>query len=59
MSKFCCGCKSKYFYIVQAYKHQFMSGFKAAETDEGGYNPNAKIIEEEKKRKDGKKSRWE
>ena len=55
----CCGFKRNYFYLVQAYKHQFMSGFKAAETDEGGYNPNAKIIEEEKKRKDGKKSRWE
>ena len=42
----------------QAYKHQFMSGFKPAETDEGSFNPNAKIIEE-KKRKDGKRSRWE
>merc|ERR1712037_752775 len=44
--------------VKQAYKHQFMSGFKAAETDEGSFNPNAKIIEE-KKRKDGKRSRWE
>ena len=35
-----------------------MSGFKAAESEEAGFNPNAKIIEE-KKRKDGKKSRWE
>ena len=33
-----------------------MSGFKAAETDEGGFNPNARIIVEEKKRK--KPSRW-
>jgi len=44
--------------VKQAYKHQFMSGFKPAETDEGSFNPNAKIIEE-KKRKDGKRSRWE
>jgi len=43
--------------VKQAYKNQFMSGFKAAETDEGGYNPNARIIEEQKKRK--KPSRWE
>lgn len=42
--------------VKQAYKNQFMSGFKAAETDEGGFNPNARIIVEEKKRK--KPSRW-
>jgi hypothetical protein len=33
-----------------------MSGFKAAETDEGGYNPNARIIEEKKRKKP---SRWD
>ena len=48
----------KFMFFFQAYKHQFMSGFKPAETDEGSFNPNAKIIEE-KKRKDGKRSRWE
>jgi len=42
--------------VKQAYKNQFMSGFKAAETDEGGYNPNARIIEEKKRKKP---SRWE
>jgi len=42
--------------VKQAYKNQFMSGFKAASTEEGGYNPNARIIMEEKKRK--KPSRW-
>jgi len=42
--------------VKQAYKNQFMSGFRAAETNEGGYNPNARIIVEEKKRK--KPSRW-
>jgi len=45
--------------VKQAYKNQFMTGFKAAETDEGGYKPNARIIDEERKRKDGKRSRWE
>ena len=49
---------NSYTFLFQAYKHQFMSGFKPAETDEGSFNPNAKIIEE-KKRKDGKRSRWE
>ena len=44
--------------LTQAYQNQFKSGFKAAESDEAGFKPNARIIEE-KKRKDGKKSRWE
>ena len=48
--------------VKQAYKRQFMSNFKSAQTEEGGYNPNSKIIHEEPQppgtgRK--KKSRWE
>ena len=48
--------------IKQAYKNQFMSNFKSAQSEEAGYNPNAKIIQEEplppgEKRR--KKTRWE
>ena len=48
--------------IKQAYKHQFMSNFKSAQTEEGGYNPNSKIIQEEPAppgTSRRKKSRWE
>ena len=48
--------------IKQAYKNQFMSNFKSAESEEAGYNPNAKIIQEEPQppgEKRRKKSRWE
>ena len=49
--------------IKQAYKNQFMSNFKSAESEEAGYNPNAKIIQEEPPLPPGekrrKKSRWE
>ena len=48
--------------IKQAYKHQFMSNFKSAQTEEGGYNPNSKIIHEEPQppgTSRRKKSRWE
>jgi len=43
--------------VKMAYKNQFMSNFKAAETEEAGYNPNARIIEEKKPRK--RPSRWD
>jgi len=43
--------------VKQAYKNQFMSNFKAAESVEAGYNPNAKIIQEKKPRK--RPSRWD
>jgi len=43
--------------VKQAYRNQFVSNFRAAETEEAGYNPNAKIIEEKKKRK--RPSRWD
>jgi len=43
--------------VKKAFKSQFTSNFKAAETDEGGYNPNARLIEEKKERK--RPSRWE
>ena len=42
--------------VKQAYKNQFMSNFKAAETEEAGFNPNSRIIPEKKARK--RPSRW-
>ena len=48
--------------IKQAYKHQFMSNFKSAQSEEAGYNPNSKIIQEEPQppgTSRRKKSRWE
>ena len=43
--------------VKQAYKNQFLSNFRAAESEEAGYNPNARIIEPKKARK--RPSRWE
>jgi len=43
--------------VRKAFKNQFQSNFKAAATEEGGYNPNARLIEEKKERK--RPSRWE
>ena len=49
--------------VKQAYKRQFMSNFKSAQSDEAGFNPNSKIIHEEPPPPPGagrkKKSRWE
>ena len=48
--------------IKKAYKNQFMSNFRSAESEEAGYNPNAKIIQEEPAppgTSRRKKSRWE
>jgi len=42
--------------VKQAYKNQFMSNFRAAESSEAGYNPNSRLIEEKKPRK--RPSRW-
>jgi len=43
--------------VKQAYKNQFTSNFRAAESAAAGFNPNAKIIEEKKPRK--RPSRWD
>ena len=48
--------------IKKAYKNQFMSNFKSAESEEAGYNPNARIIQDEPAPPGTgrrKKSRWE
>lgn len=42
--------------VKMAYKNQFMSNFRAAESSEAGYNPNSRLIEEKKPRK--RPSRW-
>ena len=42
--------------VKQAYKNQFMSNFRAAQTDDAGYNPNATIIQPKLSRK--RPSRW-
>lgn len=44
--------------VRQAYKNQFMSGFRPAETEEASFCPNARVIGQEPTRKSGKKSRW-
>jgi len=42
--------------VKQAYKNQFQSNFRAAESSDAGYNPNSRLIEEKKSRK--RPSRW-
>jgi hypothetical protein len=42
--------------VKQAYKNQFMSNFRAAQTDDAAYNPNATIIQPKPPRK--RPSRW-
>jgi hypothetical protein len=42
--------------VKQAYKNQFMSNFRAAQTEDAGFCPNAKIIEPKAPRK--RPSRW-
>jgi hypothetical protein len=43
--------------VKQAYKNQFMSNFRAAQSEDAGYNPNAKIIQPKAPRK--RPSRWD
>ena len=48
---------------LQAYKRQFMSNFQSAQSEDAGFNPNSKIIQQEEPAPPGtarrKKSRWE